>query len=63
MPPSELGCPPISEQGSQDSGYRDVVDPRYAFPLFSTPIYDLYDILRLMVALSREPPWSPPRGF
>jgi hypothetical protein len=29
MPLSELGYPPIGEQGSQDSGYRDVALPRY----------------------------------
>ena len=27
MPPSELGCPPIREEGSQDSGYRGVAVP------------------------------------
>jgi len=32
LPPTGLGCPPIRKQGSCDSGYRDVADPRYQPP-------------------------------
>ena len=42
-PPRELGCPPIRKQGSCDSGYRDVADPRYQLTIL--PVF-LYDFLR-----------------
>jgi hypothetical protein len=29
MLPSELGCPPITKQGSRDSGFRDVANLRH----------------------------------
>jgi hypothetical protein len=36
MSPSEPGCPPIRKQSFRDSGFRNVADPRYQEPRFST---------------------------
>ena len=54
MPPSEFGCPSIRKQGSCNSGFRDVADPRYHGLRLRTPISIFSDCVRSVVARQRD---------
>jgi hypothetical protein len=51
---NDSGCPPIRKQSFQNSGFRDVADPRYQSYDFSRQTTISCDFVRSMVAVAHE---------